>query len=65
MYSLEVRPEILGIDVLTKEDLCFLREIVPHIEQALADVCKYANKEKITRLLGLKTVSNISLFEKI
>jgi len=64
MYSLGIPPEILGIDVLTKEDFKFIKEFAPHLADDLADACTFANEENIRRLLGSKTVYNMSFFKK-
>ncbi len=62
MYSLGIPPEILGMDVLTQEDLSFLREIAPHIQEDLADALQFANEDNIRRLLGKDSVSMMGLF---
>ena len=64
MYSLGIPPEILGIDILTKEDFDFIKEFAPHLIDDLADACTFANEENIERLLGVKTVSSMNMFKK-
>ena len=62
MYSLGVPPEVLGMDILTREDIAFLKEVAPHVEEDLADACQFANEENIRKLLGRESVNTMGLF---
>ena len=56
LYSLGVPPELLGMDALSAEDLSFLREVAPHLEEDLADALCYANEANVAELLGRSSV---------
>ena len=64
LYSLGVPPELLGLDVLTSEDLDFLRQVAPHIEEDLADALRFANEENVRRLLGPESVGVMGIFKR-
>lgn len=62
LYSVGVPPELLGLDVLTTEDLSFLHEVAPHLEEDLADALRYANEDNVRRVLGEEAVGVMGRF---
>ncbi|MEA2035218.1 MAG: phosphoenolpyruvate carboxylase [Euryarchaeota archaeon] len=45
LYSLGVPPEILGINALDDDDICYLKEVYTNFESDLSDALKYLNPD--------------------
>jgi len=43
LYSIGVAPELLGVEVLTEEDLKIIREVYPNVDYDFASALKYCN----------------------
>ncbi|HET6499101.1 MAG TPA: phosphoenolpyruvate carboxylase, partial [Coriobacteriia bacterium] len=45
LYSLGLPPELIAFDVLTADDLAFIRDVYPSFEERLAEALRYADPE--------------------
>ena len=52
LYSIGVPPEILGMTALDDDDLAFVREVYPSLDDDLAVAATYANESRVRSLLG-------------
>ena len=52
LYSIGVPPEILGMTALNEDDLAFVREIHPSLDDDLAAAMTFANETRVRALLG-------------
>ena len=52
MYSIGVPPELLGLTALDREDLAFVREVYPSLDEDLRAALRYTNERNVKELLG-------------
>lgn len=52
LYSIGVPPEILGMAALNDDDLAYVREVYPSLDDDLAVAFSYANEGRVRSLLG-------------
>jgi phosphoenolpyruvate carboxylase len=52
LYSIGVPPEILGMAALNNDDLSYVREVYPSLDDDLAVALTYANETRVRTLLG-------------
>ncbi len=64
LYSIGVPPEIIGLEALTEDDLAFLKDVHPHLEDDLADALTYANESAIEHVLGKAGVDVMKRFSR-
>ena len=52
LYSIGVPPELLGLVCLTKDDLEFIREGYPNVDEDLRAALRFTNERNVRELLG-------------
>lgn len=52
LYSIGVPPELLGLAALDEEDLSFVREVCPSLDEDLRAALRFANERQVSELLG-------------
>jgi phosphoenolpyruvate carboxylase len=61
-YSMGVPPELLGIAALSKEDLAWVREVYPSLDEDMAAALRFANEKQVHDLLGESYVKQLGRF---
>ena len=64
LYSIGLPPEILGLAALSPDDLAFVREVYPSIDQDLASALRYTNEARVRELLGDRYVGLASRYSQ-
>lgn len=64
LYSLGVPPELIALETLREDDLSFLKEVIPHLEDNLADALTFANETNVERVLGPEAVRAMHRFTR-
>ncbi|MFQ5859960.1 MAG: phosphoenolpyruvate carboxylase [Dehalococcoidia bacterium] len=64
LYALGLPPELLGLAALRAQDLPFLREAYPSLEQDLADALRFASRQAVQRYLGREYVRLLTRFQQ-
>ena len=62
MYSIGVPPELLGLAALDAEDLAFVREVYPGLDEDLRAALRYANEGQVKELLGAEYLALVGQF---
>ena len=52
LYSIGIPPEILGMTAFDKDDLAFVREVYPNLDEDLAVALSFVNETRVRSLLG-------------
>ena len=52
LYSIGVPPELLGLACLTEDDLQFIREVYPNVDDDLRAALRFTNERNVKELLG-------------
>ena len=52
LYSIGVPPELLGLACLTEDDLAFIREAYPNLDEDLRAALRFTNERNVRELLG-------------
>ena len=52
LYSIGVPPELLGLACLTEDDLSFIREAYPNLDEDLRAALRFTNERHVRELLG-------------
>ncbi len=62
LYSAGIPPELLGMDALSEDDISYLKEVYPSLEEALAAARRFANAEAVARYLGPRYASLLARY---
>ena len=62
MYSIGVPPELLDLAALTPEDLSFVREVYPSLDEDLRAALRFTNERHVKELLGDRHLSIVGQF---
>ena len=62
LYSIGVPPELLGLAALDDEDLAFVRETCPSLDEDLRAALRFANERHVLELLGADYMRIVARF---
>ena len=62
LYSIGVPPELLGLAALDRDDLAFVREVYPSLDEDLRAVLRFTNERHVKELLGDEYLSLVGQF---
>ena len=62
MYSIGVPPELLDLAALSPEDLSFVREVYPSLDEDLRAALRFTNERHVKELLGDRHLSIVGQF---
>jgi phosphoenolpyruvate carboxylase len=62
LYSIGVPPELLGLTALNRDDLAFVREFYPSLEEDLRASLRFSNERHVKELLGDEYLALVGKF---
>ncbi len=62
MYSIGIPPELLGLTALDADDLAFVRQVYPSLDDDLRASLRYSNERHVRELLGDDYMALVSRF---